>query len=170
MKKNILLISLICLLLTSCNNFVKSEKNIEKPISESSIWVDNSVISFETIWEKWGENLRKLIYKTYDSLVVSFGEKNNFLDWINNFDWKELIIEVNSDNFWEDFLNKLKWSRWILLTISIYSDDSNEILITKEESSIFDELGFDNKEIILLNGSKIWTLKCEDLNSNICDN
>lgn len=171
MKKlsSTLLISL--LFITGCNS-VKYDK-VENNNYQWSISVDQTVLNFESLNDEWWDNIRKIIYENFDSLRIS-SNNINFFNGINQFNWNELLIEIDKNIFWIEFLNKLQGIKWDMLSIAVLSKDSGILEINEEEALLIKNINFANKEIILSNLNDIWEIQCSEeakkILEGICSN
>ncbi len=179
MKKIIILISIL-LFIFSCswNKGIEDKTNIintNLSVDWSNQWtisVDGSVVNFKWFDINWWKILREIIYSTFDNLVIEVGENIDFINWLNKFNWEELLIHLNEENFWIQFLEKLNWIEWNIMTIWVKSNN-NKLNISLEEAKLFNTLKFKDKKIIFLLWNNIWIISCssevKEILNDICN-
>ena len=161
MKKITILIGILFLLI-SCNNINENNKKIEENIfNEQFQWifsVDWVIVKIENINNKWWEKLKKIVYSNFDELVIEMWS-SAFLDWIENYKWKELLIHIWYD-IWKknsiEILNKLKDLKLKSISINIRDNyinnnakDIKTIVLKKEEAILFKKIQSQYKNLWL---------------------
>jgi len=167
--KKISILTIILFLLTSCNYINEKKyidnKNLEdNTLSQSYKWsfsVDWVIVNFESIDNNWWEKLRKIIYSNFNQIVIEVWS-SNFLDWIENYKWRKLLIHIWYD-IWKwnsiELLNKLQNLELENISINIRDNYSNNnakniktIHLKKEEAILFSKIKSKYKNL----GLTIW--------------
>ena len=177
MKKIITLIILTFILFSCGEEKLPNNKNIKHidKCSQGSFSVDWVLLDFWCLYkDSWWEKIRKLIYKNFDNIVIEMDSKN-FLDWIENYKWDELLIHIWY-NIWKEnsveILKKLWKLKLKMITIDIRDNYINSIFetqniksieLTEEEAKAFSKINAKFKDLMLTLWKKwIWEIKCSD--------